>query len=82
MSHTYHYYQFYSRELILIYVLIASVSTILNKCQVSYTVFFTYVKTSTVPVLTININLPALFTNMSIPDGTSDAEQVVNVLPI
>lgn len=73
MSHIYHYYQFYSRVLILIYVLIASVSTKLNKCQVSYTVFLIYVKTSTVPVLTLNINLPALLTNMSIPDGTSDA---------
>lgn len=73
MSHIYHYYQFYSRVLILIYVLIASVSTKLNKCQVSYTVFLIYVKNSTVPVLTLNINLPALFTNMSIPDGTSDA---------
>lgn len=73
MSHIYHYYQFYSMILILIYVLIASVSTKLYKCQVSYTVILIYVKTSTVPVLTLNINLPALLTNMSIPDGTLDA---------
>lgn len=43
--------------------------------SIVYTVFLVYVKTSsvTVTVLTLNINSPALLTNMSIPDGTLEA---------